>query len=189
MISQPASRPSRRSYDAPRFRATRQCKPAISWITTQAAGAFSHHRWGSAYLVEIRLRIRAFHCGPAIVLQTSRLTCLKSITAPPLWRLLKVIEAMGWELSPRSTSRARSHVLFDRYRSNCEGSTVRKRPLATKLSRMKTEFVVTTVGGNGNFLRRNRSTIIRPAKVSGGENVHCSPIRSPRLSFFRRRSG
>lgn len=73
---------------------------------------------------------------PTMALQTSRLACWNSLTAPPARRPFKVIEAMGAEVSPRSTFRARNHALLERCLSICIGNNVINRLLASEFSRM-----------------------------------------------------
>ena len=86
---------------------------------------------------------------------------------PAVRRFLTVIDAIGPELSVRSTLSARSRVLFALCRRNVEGSTLTKRPLANKLSCMQFEFVDTTADGSASLLRRNTSATIRPRRDSG----------------------
>jgi hypothetical protein len=73
---------------------------------------------------------------PTSALQTSRLACWNNLTAPPARRPFKVMEAIGAEVSPRSTFNARSHALLDRILSICMGNRVINRLLANRFNRM-----------------------------------------------------
>jgi len=56
---------------------------------------------------------------PTKALQTSRLACWNNLTAPPARHPFNVIEAIGAEVSPRSTLSARNHALLERILSIC----------------------------------------------------------------------
>ena len=69
-------------------------------------------------------------------LQTSAQASWNSFTAPAPRRFFNVIDAMGAELSLSRHLVREAMRCFDRCRSMVKGRTVRKRPLASKFSRM-----------------------------------------------------